>query len=446
MMILLAFAFSHIMTMIIQYSLLKMSSEGFNRNFSRLKNAINTYAKEVKEHNLQSKFTLEEKLEYWFRQTDLAGLKFESKSLSKTLCRPDIIEEKLTKYENDNLGRINTDKMNQFLLHVEGHFNLPMLSKQFTFKLPFENNEIATVKLYIHYTWVEWKLIEFRVISVIMSLILMIFLLLAAGGPVKEASKKLLEYSIRLKKANSDLEETNNELEKKTQHLIQTSRLASLGEMSATVSHELKNPLAAISSGLQLLELHMKNGITDKSSEVLGRVTAEIERLHRILESMLKFARPSDGNEILFSVSPLIEKVILLVQKHAQKNQVKILPSFKPVKEKVKGDPIQIEQVLLNLILNSIEAIENEGTIEINMSQTDNHIVIEVKDTGCGFGDTPPEELFKAFATKSKEDGTGLGLSISRSIIKRHGGNLTISNSLNGQGATALITLPWIKG
>lgn len=453
MMIFLAFAFSHLMTLTIERSLLQMSSEGFDRNYSRVIQTIQNFSETLDYSESNDTKTvksscppiLKEQLSNWLDQTDLAGLRIVCPDFELILCKPDIIEPALRKYEKERKEDTKLSETSRFSLQVEQQFVLPMMSKKFIIKSKDKNEPEKEIQLYIHYTWIEWKLIEFRIISVIASMILMIFLLLAAGGPVKDASKKLILYSKRLEEAVNELEITNIELEQKTRHLIQTSKLASLGELSATVAHEIKNPLATISSGLQLAEFHLEKEKAVKSTEVIKRVACEVDRLHNILSSMLRFARPASNEVISFAMAPLIEKVILLVNKHASDHNVRVSYKSENCTEKLLGDPIQIEQVLLNLLLNSIEAIETNGNIEIILTSTGLKNIIEVIDDGNGIDEKDAESLFKSFSKTTKDGGTGLGLSISKTIIEKHGGSLTLKNNQNKEGATATIILPTIN-
>lgn len=222
------------------------------------------------------------------------------------------------------------------------------------------------------------------------------------------------------------------------EQLFQTSKLASLGKLTAGISREIGNPLASISSLVQeLMEVN-----TDRfTGEALRDINTHIERIARIVRSLSDFARISSAEKTPSDILEILQKTI---------NLVKYDKRFKNIKLQIKASNLpkallnhdQIQQVFLNLFLNSLDAMPEGGSINIELKRRDNHIEINFSDTGTGIDNEIIDKIFDPFfTTKPAGKGTGLGLSICYGIIKDHDGTITV-RSKKGEGTTFTIRLP----
>lgn len=217
----------------------------------------------------------------------------------------------------------------------------------------------------------------------------------------------------------------------------QQKRLAALGEMSAALAHEVRNPLGAIQGAAQLLETspHIKD---EEDRECIDILTKEIDRMHQTIEQYLNYARTNEEiNNV--SPSPIVEKVIRSVQKKAQQTETTI--HFKPKEQftQIQTDPLKLQQVLFNLVQNACEAFAKNIWLEMRHKRP-HHIVIRVQDDGPGM---PPAVLSNIFTPlfTTKRAGSGLGLPICKKIIESLGGQLSVESELH-KGTTFRITLP----
>lgn len=237
------------------------------------------------------------------------------------------------------------------------------------------------------------------------------------------------------RKAERALRETQKEL-------IQSAKLAVLGQLSASISHELNNPLAAIRSYAENAITFLNLDKNDKVSNNLTRITYLTDRMAKISSQLKAFARKSDGELSLISLQPVLLAAHELVKPQLKASQVLLemdLPD-KPVQ--VKAEPIQLEQIVVNLLSNAIQAMEEceEKQIKITLSVQDNQAQVEVIDIGIGIKQSDLTLLFEPFFT-TKETGLGLGLSISQQIITNMHGKIWAKNRQN-QGAKFCISLP----
>ena len=225
------------------------------------------------------------------------------------------------------------------------------------------------------------------------------------------------------------------------QSLAQHSKLAALGEMSAAVSHELNQPLAAMKTYLAGASLLLKRKRPEEALAALGRIDGLIERMGAITKQLKSYARksgeklqPVDMVEALGSALAIMEPQL----SHSKVSLAKILPKESAV---VMADRLRIEQVLINLLRNAIDAVKASENPEIVVSITSSDdIVLTVRDNGIGLSDL--DTLFEPFhTTKPAGDGVGLGLAISSGILSELDGRLTARNAAAG-GAVFEITLP----
>jgi len=217
----------------------------------------------------------------------------------------------------------------------------------------------------------------------------------------------------------------------------QRKHLALLGEMAARIAHEIKNPLASIQTGIQLLESKIADDNELKS--YYQRLRREIQRVDAILKGLLFYARDEKLNTRLTPIEPLIlrfqELVRPMIQKHRLKLEVKLEKDLPPV----LIDEHKMEQVLWNICLNSIQASKPSGRIILSALHHNNGVDIKVTDEGSGIPENMMNKIFQPFFS-TRTQGSGLGLAISKKIVQLHGGQMMIESKLN-QGTTVTIHL-----
>ena len=214
--------------------------------------------------------------------------------------------------------------------------------------------------------------------------------------------------------------------------------LATLGELAAGLAHEIRNPLAGIAGVVDVMGKELP--AESASRAVLADVQNEIVHIQNILNDLLSYARPRPPTFHPANLNTTIEQAILLARQQVRTRPIQVLFSPNISLPPVVHDPALIQQVVLNLLLDGIQAIPREGTVEVNLTPENGQVLICVKDNGRGI---PPEALskiFKPFFTTRKE-GTGLGLSLANGIVQSHGGTIE-ARSTPGQGTQFRIHLP----
>ena len=231
--------------------------------------------------------------------------------------------------------------------------------------------------------------------------------------------------------------------------MYRTDRLATLGELAAGAAHEIRNPLTAIRSTIQYLSKDFKDDPV--KSEMVVELISEVERINKIVQGLLSFARPSGLNMSEVNIEQLINQTLVLVQSTLVKQQVEIQFEYFEDNTTILGDAEQLKQVFLNMILNAVEAMSQNPpdrpriliiSIEKGMAINTNtrNLLITFEDTGKGIESSDVENVFNPFFT-TKEEGTGLGLAISYGVINRHEGDIEV-NSVPGKGTSFIVKLP----
>lgn len=275
-----------------------------------------------------------------------------------------------------------------------------------------------------------------------------------ARARAERLNAELRENQARLTKAFEALQAAQ-------ERLMQSERLATIGQMSAKIAHEVRNPLGSISLNAELLEdeLHgLPDGRRAEASGLVAAIRAQVDVLSAVTEEYLRFARLPAPRPEIASAANLIEELVEFIRPELTSRRVHLAVSVPAGLPALQMDPGQIRQALLNLVRNAAEAMSGGGTVtvrvkaisdfEFRMSDSairpasagQSAIVIEVEDSGVGI---PPENLgriFEPFFT-TKDGGTGLGLAIARQIAADHGGRLTCE-STPGAGTTFRLTLP----
>ena len=230
----------------------------------------------------------------------------------------------------------------------------------------------------------------------------------------------------------------------RTRKMYRADRLATLGELAAGAAHEIRNPLTSIRSSMQFLKRKL-NDSTD--IEMANDLIFEVDRINEIIEGMLSFAKPQPLKKENTQLKIILLQTIQLVSNTARKEGIEISLNYQSEREDIFADPGQLKQVFLNIIMNSIQAIEREqGKIDINVIFSDGQYkytpeyLIEVIDNGKGISSENIDRIFDPFYT-TKNEGTGLGLSISYGIINQHGGDIEFLSE-PGKGTKVKIRIP----
>ena len=224
--------------------------------------------------------------------------------------------------------------------------------------------------------------------------------------------------------------------------LLQTERLAAVGQLAAGAAHEINNPLAIISARTQLLESRETD---EKKRRDLHQISEQIERISSILQSLMGFARPNAPQVSKLDINTLLLKIIGLVESIFQSHRIPIVQNLAPDLPFILADANQLEQVFLNLIINAQHAMEKDGgvlTITSAFMPDGKRISISVKDTGTGIQAENLSRIFDPFfSTKSEGKGTGLGLSTAYGIVTNHYGEIKVESTL-GKGTEMIVILP----
>lgn len=239
---------------------------------------------------------------------------------------------------------------------------------------------------------------------------------------------------------NEELARANARLQETQQQLLQSEKLAAIGELTAGIVHDVKNPLAVIKGLAE--ELQEEEGLTSEVIKQLSTIRDSATRASQIVSDLLKFARQATPEMRNQNVNDTIRAAVRLTDFLARKGQVEVGLELLPDPMMIVYDATQIEQVLVNLIRNSIQAMPNGGRIQIECKRTENGIAILVKDTGIGIPEQNLKRIFDPFfTTKPEGEGTGLGLSVSYGIISRHHGRIEVASKI-GKGTIFTIQLP----
>jgi signal transduction histidine kinase len=243
------------------------------------------------------------------------------------------------------------------------------------------------------------------------------------------------------------LEERRRAEQQSRQHLEQlahVTRVSSMDEMASAMAHEINQPLSAIATFTQACLRLLARDPVDQAELVgaMQRVASEADRAGEIVRRIRRFVKNEPGQSIAVDLNFLVGEVIRLAQADARQSRVQLLTSLQPDLPKPAADPIQVQQVLLNLVRNAIEALNAAGSArrEVTITTASGPKAVEVSVTDSGPGVADIERAFEPFYS-TKAEGMGIGLAISRSIIEAHGGRLS-GQSSPGHGATFRFTLP----
>ncbi|MEJ2716171.1 MAG: ATP-binding protein [Deltaproteobacteria bacterium] len=255
---------------------------------------------------------------------------------------------------------------------------------------------------------------------------LMVFLFLALTLIVRRGENILLERARDQKRLEGQLE--------------QSEKLASLGQMVATIAHEIRNPLGIIRSSAEML-VKKSNPDTARLSRLSKIIVEEATRLSAILTDFLDFAKPKSPRTTVIDVRDVISRVRTNLDQEISRRRIQWheqeVNGADPL---ITGDPDLLYQAFLNVAINALEAMDDEGILTVSISPEDSHVRIDFADDGHGITEADLSKIFTPFFT-THEMGTGLGLSVVHNIVAAHGGEISV-DSTEGRGAVFRITLP----
>ncbi len=224
----------------------------------------------------------------------------------------------------------------------------------------------------------------------------------------------------------------------KDRQIMQSEKMASLGELAAGIAHEIRNPLAIISGSAETMR---KRDDRETKEEMVTYITEEADRINTMIRNFLDYAKPKEPKFVRCNIVEVVEKSIGLILPQAKNHNVEVVREFPPKASYIDADPELIQHAFMNIELNALEAMETGGVLRIKVvSNQGGRILVTFRDTGKGVSPEIARKVFDPFFT-TKEGGTGLGLSIAHSIVESHDGTIT-NASHRGGGATFSISLP----
>lgn len=237
------------------------------------------------------------------------------------------------------------------------------------------------------------------------------------------------------------LHKRTEELNRINAQLMQAEKLGALGEITAGLAHEVRNPMVGI---VGFAQLGGETTDLEEAKEFFRLIDSDAQRANGILQHLLEFARPSDSETEVLEVNPMVTSAVRLCAHQLQLKGVRIDTQFADGLPKIKGNSNQLRQVLLNLLLNAGQAMEEhpERRVFVTTRHDEKGVMISVRDTGPGIATEASGRIFETFfTTKPRGKGTGLGLSVSKSIIDAHQGEIRVESE-PGKGANFLVRLP----
>ena len=237
----------------------------------------------------------------------------------------------------------------------------------------------------------------------------------------------------------TQLRESREEIERL--HRTQMSRaehLATMGEVATGLAHEIRNPLAGIAGVIDIVARDLPPASPARS--VIKDVRQEISQINRIISDLLQTARPHPPERRRSDLNVTVEHSVMLARQQALSKPIGIVLNKRPELPEVEHDSVQIHQVLLYLLLNSIQAIDGTGKILVELEPRNDLVAISVSDSGRGISSQDLPNIFRPFYT-TKRNGTGLGLSLARRIVEEHQGHIEVSSTV-GNGTKFTVLLP----
>lgn len=232
------------------------------------------------------------------------------------------------------------------------------------------------------------------------------------------------------------------EISRLRKEVAEAGHLAAIGRLAGSIAHEVRNPLSAVRGLVQYLAKGEEPG--SKKAEHAAAAVEEVDRLERVVSSLLAYTRPREPRLVELELRESLQSVLNLMSDDPRASGVEINLNMEPNLPPALADPDQIRQVLVNLVINALEAVDGRGELTLSARKADGRLEVAVSDNGPGLPEGDPEQIYDPFFS-TKERGTGMGLAIARRIIRSHGGNLKAGNNPEG-GARFVLTLSAKEG
>ena len=259
-------------------------------------------------------------------------------------------------------------------------------------------------------------------------------------NPASGDEVKALSHSVR--GLIQDVNQTQSELEKSRESLLQAEKMAIVGKLAASMAHSIRNPFTSVK--MRLFSLNRSLEVTGNQKDDFEVISEEIRHIDTIIQNFLEFSRPPKLKIQTISPSVVVDRVLQLLEHRLKSYNVRVQIERDQVLPAIDLDPEQLKELLVNIIVNACEAMTEGGSIVIREEFEQNSFnvlqaIVRVRDNGPGIPESIQKKIFQPFFT-TKEEGTGLGLSIASRIIKDHNGQIDVK-SKRGDGATFIIRL-----
>jgi len=262
-------------------------------------------------------------------------------------------------------------------------------------------------------------------------------------GPFLKEERSLIDAVARQISFIIERRQAEDERLRLQDQLRHADRLATIGQLAAGVSHELNEPLGNILSFAQLAQ--KESGLPDQTAQDLEKIVTTSLHAREIVKKLMLFARQTPPQKKPVNLNTIVEEGLYFLESRCSKSGVRIIRHLSDELPEITADPSQLNQVLVNLVVNAIQAMPTGGTLTITTCACNNQVAFRIEDTGIGMGEDVLKQIFiPFFTTKDINEGTGLGLPVVHGIINSHGGAINVE-SVPGKGSRFEIQLPIAK-
>lgn len=259
-------------------------------------------------------------------------------------------------------------------------------------------------------------------------------------GPFLREERSLIDTIAREVALIIERKQTEQDKTRLQEQLRHADRLATIGQLSAGVAHELNEPLGSILGFAQLAQ--KQPGLSNQIKEDIEKIMKASLHAREVVKKLMLFARQMPPQKTRARLNQIVEEGLYFLESRCEKEGIKVVRQLSDGIPEITADPAQLTQVLVNLVVNALQAMPNGGKLTVKTDVSDDHVILSIKDTGVGMNDKALKQIFLPFyTTKNVGQGTGLGLPVVHGIVTSHGGTIHVE-SQEGFGATFEIKLP----